>query len=176
MTVASRTGRRTWIASRRSCPPDALTDRCSYGITVDSAPSRRNAGATPESPDRLSPTRIGYLHLNSYSSLTVWSGRSAQLRAPLVHEVGRPYGPTAATPADPDDLTTGELITRVTTQVSTLIRDELALARVKVTQTGKKAGVGARLLGGAGIAALCGVGAMLTTVTAALALPRRHQN
>ncbi|MFG1925266.1 phage holin family protein [Cryptosporangium sp. NPDC048952] len=76
----------------------------------------------------------------------------------------------AGSPADPGDLSTGELITRITGQVSTLVRDELALARIELTQKGKKAGVGAGLFGGAGVAALYGVGALLTAAIAALAL------
>jgi len=75
-----------------------------------------------------------------------------------------------ASPADPGELSTGELITRITGQVSTLIRDELALARIELTRKGKKAGVGAGLFGGAGVVALYGVGALLTAAIAALAL------
>ncbi|TQS45152.1 phage holin family protein [Cryptosporangium phraense] len=81
--------------------------------------------------------------------------------------------PTPAESTDPvnaAELSTGDLVTRITTQVSTLVRDELALARLELTQKGKKAGVGAGLFGGAGIAALYGVGALLTAAIAALAL------
>ena len=64
----------------------------------------------------------------------------------------------------------GQLVSQLSEQVSTLIRDELALARLEMVEKGKRAGVGAGLLGGAGVVALYGVGALLVTVGAALAL------
>ncbi|MFG1928678.1 phage holin family protein [Cryptosporangium sp. NPDC048952] len=79
-----------------------------------------------------------------------------------------PTPASASTP--PGELSTGELVTRITGQVSTLVRDELALARAELTEKGKKAGVGAGLFGGASVAALYGVGALLTAAIAALAL------
>jgi hypothetical protein len=45
----------------------------------------------------------------------------------------------------------------------------LALARVEMVEKGKRAGVGAGLLGGAGVLAMYGVGALLVTIGAALA-------
>src|SRR5688500_4306305 len=69
-----------------------------------------------------------------------------------------------------ESLSTGELVTRLAAQMSTLVRDELALARAELTEKGKKAGKGAGLLGGAGVLALYGVAALLTAVIAALAL------
>lgn len=55
-------------------------------------------------------------------------------------------------------------------QVSKLVRDELALARIEMVEKGKRAGTGAGLLGGAGVLALYGVGGLLITVGALLAL------
>ena len=49
------------------------------------------------------------------------------------------------------------------------MRDELALARAEMTEKGKKAGVGAGLLGGGGLVALYGVAALLTAVVLGLA-------
>jgi hypothetical protein len=54
--------------------------------------------------------------------------------------------------------------------VSTLVRDELALARVEMTEKGKRAGKGAGLLGGGGVLALYGLGALFFTIGALLAL------
>jgi hypothetical protein len=65
---------------------------------------------------------------------------------------------------------TGELVSQLSEQVSTLVRDELALAKAEVTEKGKRAGVGAGLLGGGGVLALYGVGALLFTIGALLAL------
>jgi hypothetical protein len=68
------------------------------------------------------------------------------------------------------DASTAELVTRLADQVSTLVRDELKLAQLELTQKGKKAGLGAGMFGGAGVVALYGVGALITAAIAALAL------
>jgi uncharacterized membrane protein YqjE len=65
---------------------------------------------------------------------------------------------------------TGELVTRLTEQVSTLVRDELALARVEMVEKGKRAGLGVGLFGGAGVFAWYGLGVAIATVILALAL------
>jgi uncharacterized membrane protein YqjE len=65
---------------------------------------------------------------------------------------------------------TAELVSQLSEQVSTLVRDELALARAELSEKGKRAGVGAGLLGGGGVLALYGVGALLFTIGALLAL------
>jgi uncharacterized membrane protein YqjE len=86
------------------------------------------------------------------------------------------HTPSQATPtgtslsSDPANATTGELITRLSSQISELVRGELALAKAELAQKGKRAGIGAGLAGTAGVLALYGVGALITTVIAALAL------
>lgn len=50
----------------------------------------------------------------------------------------------------------GDLLGEVTRDLSTLMRQEIELAKAEVTQSAKRAGVGAGLLGGAGYAALMG--------------------
>jgi len=84
------------------------------------------------------------------------------------------HTPSQATPtgasSDPADATTGELVTRLSTQISELVRGELALAKAELAQKGKRAGIGAGLAGTAGVLALYGLGALITTVIAALAL------
>ena len=70
----------------------------------------------------------------------------------------------------PRNATTGELVTRLSAQISELVRGELALAKAELAQKGKRAGIGAGLAGTAGVLALYGVGALITTVIAALAL------
>jgi Flp pilus assembly protein TadB len=71
---------------------------------------------------------------------------------------------------DPAEASTGELVSRLTAQVSQLVRDELKLAQLELTAKGKKAGVGAGKFGGAGVIALYGVGALIAGGIAALAL------
>jgi uncharacterized membrane protein YqjE len=63
---------------------------------------------------------------------------------------------------------TGELVKDLSTQVSTLVRQELELAKVELTAKGKQAGIGAGMLGGAGMLALYGVGALVATAILAL--------
>jgi membrane protein len=51
---------------------------------------------------------------------------------------------------DPRDQPVGELFSRLSEQTSTLIRQEMALARAELTEKGKTAGIGAGMFGGAG--------------------------
>ncbi|WP_445148862.1 phage holin family protein [Baekduia sp. Peel2402] len=67
------------------------------------------------------------------------------------------------------DRPTGELVKDLSTQVSTLVRQELELAKVELTAKGKQAGIGAGMFGGAGLFALYGVGALVATAILALA-------
>jgi type IV secretory pathway TrbD component len=74
-----------------------------------------------------------------------------------------------ATPQDPADLRDrglGDLFKKLSEETSTLIRQEMALARAELTEKGKRAGVGAGMLGGAGVAGLLTLG----TLTACLIL------
>jgi uncharacterized membrane protein YqjE len=68
------------------------------------------------------------------------------------------------------DASTSELVTRLTQQSTELIRSELKLAQVEMTEKAKHAGVGAGLFGGAGLVALYGVGALIATIILALSL------
>ncbi len=76
----------------------------------------------------------------------------------------------AAVTADPTDASTGQLIGRLTEQISTLVRSEARLAQVEVTQKAKRLGVGAGLFGGAGLFAFFGLATLITTAILALAL------
>jgi len=69
---------------------------------------------------------------------------------------------------DPRERPTGELVKDLSTQVSTLVRQELELAKVELSAKGKQAGIGAGMMGAGGILALFGVGAL--TAAAILAL------
>jgi uncharacterized membrane protein YqjE len=70
--------------------------------------------------------------------------------------------------ADLRERPAGELVKDLSTQVSTLVRQELELAKVELTEKGKQAGIGAGMLGGAGVLALYGVGALVATAILAL--------
>ncbi len=73
-------------------------------------------------------------------------------------------------PARGPDPTLGALVKDLSEQTRALVRGEMALARVELTETVKHAGKGAGLFGGAGVVALYGVGALVTAAIAALDL------
>jgi uncharacterized membrane protein YqjE len=80
------------------------------------------------------------------------------------HGPGPVRSPTRA------DETVGQLIGQLTEQVSHLVRDEVALAKVELTEKGKKAGLGLGMFSGAGLLAFFGFGALVTTAILALAM------
>jgi hypothetical protein len=71
--------------------------------------------------------------------------------------------------ADLRERPTGELVKDLSTQVSTLVRQELELGKVELTAKGKQAGMGAGMFGGAGLLALYGVGAVTAAAILGLA-------
>ncbi|MEV4512412.1 phage holin family protein [Dactylosporangium sp. NPDC049525] len=75
---------------------------------------------------------------------------------------------TSRTPAA--DASTGELVSRVAEQISTLVRDELALAKTELVAKGKHAGIGGGLFGGAAALGLYGLGLALALAVVALDL------
>src|SRR3954447_5252557 len=64
---------------------------------------------------------------------------------------------------------TKELVQELTTEASTLVRKELALAQLELKEKGKRAGIGGGLFGGAGLLALFGLGALIACAILALA-------
>jgi hypothetical protein len=84
---------------------------------------------------------------------------------PVQHPITDPAVPSPAT----DHRSTAELVKLAAEQISTLVRDELKLAQVELSQKGKRAGLGVGLFGGAGVVALYGVGALVAAVVIGLA-------
>ena len=62
------------------------------------------------------------------------------------------------------DESMGQLVKDLSQDISTLVRQELQLAKAEMTQKGKEAGVGAGLLGGAGAFGLAVVGGSMATI------------
>jgi uncharacterized membrane protein YqjE len=62
-----------------------------------------------------------------------------------------------------------ELLKHLTSDLSTLVRQELKLAQAEMTEKGKKAGIGAGMMGGAAIVGLLALGALTACLVAALA-------
>ena len=62
----------------------------------------------------------------------------------------------------------GDLLKQLSEETSTLVKQELALARAELEAQGKRAGMGAGMLGGAGVAGLLTLGALTATLIALL--------
>jgi uncharacterized membrane protein YqjE len=62
----------------------------------------------------------------------------------------------------------GELLKQLSQETTTLVRQELELAKAEMAQKGKQAGVGAGMFGGAGASALLGLGALTAVAIVAL--------
>ena len=92
-------------------------------------------------------------------------------------DIGREVSTVSATPAaaavpggpGPDD-SIATLIKQVTEESSRLVRTELKLAQVEMTEKAKTAGVGLGAFGAAGVLALFGIGCLIITAIFALAL------
>jgi uncharacterized membrane protein YqjE len=64
---------------------------------------------------------------------------------------------------------TSELLKQLSDQSTTLVRQEIELAKLELREKGKKAGMGAGMFGGAGLFGLYAVGALTATIILALA-------
>lgn len=76
----------------------------------------------------------------------------------------------STTPSTGTPPSVGELVAHLSEQTSTLVRQELALAKAEMTQKGKAAGLGVGLFGGAGVIVVFGVGALVAAAIMGLAL------
>ncbi|MEA2378232.1 MAG: hypothetical protein QOI45_2839 [Thermoleophilaceae bacterium] len=63
----------------------------------------------------------------------------------------------------------GELLKELSTQTTTLVRQELELAKAEMAEKGKQVGLGAGMFGGAGLFGVLALGALTACVIAALA-------
>ena len=68
------------------------------------------------------------------------------------------------------DRGTGELVKQLSTQVSTLVRQEVELAKAEAAEKGRKVGVGAGMFGGAGVAGMLMLGSLTAFLILVLAL------
>ena len=72
--------------------------------------------------------------------------------------------------ADLRDRSIGDLFGKLSAETSTLIRQEMELARAELTEKGKQAGKGAGVFGGAATVALLGAGAITAGLVMLLGL------
>jgi hypothetical protein len=63
----------------------------------------------------------------------------------------------------------GELFKQLSDELSTLVRQELRLAQAEMTEKGKRAGIGAGIVGGAGLIGVMAFGTLTACLVAALA-------
>ena len=68
------------------------------------------------------------------------------------------------------DASTADLLRQLSEQTNRLVHQELELVKAELSVKGKRAGIGAGMFGGAGLAGLYAVGALVATVIAALSL------
>ena len=68
-----------------------------------------------------------------------------------------------------DDQQIGDLVRQLSEQIPSLVRKELQLAQLEMTEKGKRAAIGVGLFGGAGMVALYGAGAVIAAIILLLA-------
>ena len=66
------------------------------------------------------------------------------------------------------DRPVGELLKQLSQETTTLVRQELELAKAEMAEKGKRAGIGAGMFGGAGVAGLLALAALTACLIAAL--------
>jgi uncharacterized membrane protein YqjE len=76
--------------------------------------------------------------------------------------------PTHDLPAS--EASVGELVSRTSEQLTTLVRNEMRLAQAELTEKGKRSGRGLGLFGGAGAVAWFGVGALVAAAILGLSV------
>jgi uncharacterized membrane protein YqjE len=64
----------------------------------------------------------------------------------------------------PDERPVAELLKDLSEQTSTLVRKELELAKLELTEKGKRAGLGAGMFGGASLVGLYALGALTAAI------------
>ena len=70
----------------------------------------------------------------------------------------------ASAETDPRQLPVGELLKQLASETSTLVRQELELAKAEMREKGRKAGPGLGMIGGAGVVALLALGTLTAFV------------
>jgi hypothetical protein len=66
------------------------------------------------------------------------------------------------------DRSTAELLKQLSDQTTTLVKQEIDLAKAELGEKGKRAGIGAGMFGGAGVAGLLALGALTACIIALL--------
>lgn len=89
----------------------------------------------------------------------------------MTHTVDASTSTTTSGPGhDVSEASTAQLVSQLAAESSQLIRDEIALAKVEMTERAKGVGIGAGLFGAAGVLAWFGFGTLIATAVLALDL------
>jgi uncharacterized membrane protein YqjE len=96
------------------------------------------------------------------------------MAGPTTDRFGRDGNGEGGTGADPRDQSIPELLKSLSNETTTLVKQELDLAKAEMAEKGKKAGKGAGLFGGAGLLGLGAFGALTTVFIALLATALDH--
>lgn len=88
----------------------------------------------------------------------------------MSHEAPQPSANNGRRNSGGGEASVGQLVTQLSENTSRLVRDELQLAKVELAESAKRAGVGAGMLGAAGVLAHYGLGLLLATAVVALGL------
>jgi Putative Actinobacterial Holin-X, holin superfamily III len=83
---------------------------------------------------------------------------------PMADRPNQPAGYVTRPDDDLRDRPLGELLRMLAQETVDLVRKELDLAKAEIEQKGRKAGIGAGLFGGAGVAGLLALAALTTAV------------
>jgi hypothetical protein len=83
---------------------------------------------------------------------------------------GQPVVTYPPSSGEADGLSTAQLVSRLAEELSRLARDEFQLARMRLQRNGKRAGLGAGTMGGAGAMAAYGGGCLIAAAIVALAM------
>ena len=78
--------------------------------------------------------------------------------------------PTFQREQDLHELPVSELLKKLSHEMALLVRQELELAKVEISQKGKQAGKGVGMFGAAGMAGMLALGALTACIIAALSL------
>jgi uncharacterized membrane protein YqjE len=70
--------------------------------------------------------------------------------------------------SDLRDRSTGELLRELSETTTTLVKQEIDLAKAEISEKGKQAGIGAGMFGGAGLFGVLALGALTACIIAAL--------
>ena len=140
-------------AGQRVSEPPLLGITCPAVEAESALPQPRSRDGSPEAALRHLGQKLGAT-ASSLRQLGQANAAQCILRRCDVNDSDRPVG---------------ELLRELSEQTTTLVRKELELAKLELTEKGKQAGIGVGMFGGAGVVGLYAAGALTACFILALA-------